>query len=546
MHTYFNFRFLIYALLCIFLCSCYETPNGLNTADSLMESSPDSALQILKQIHPNKLYTSSNEAWYALLMSQALDRNDIKLETDSIIKTATDYYTGKEPERAAYAWFYYARIEGNRGNADQQANNLLKAQKFAQFTVNYKLQGLIYSEKAKMYESQKQYDSMIHYNRLSLYSFQLANSTQNCIINLINLGHGFMYSSRPDSAIPYYTAAGKMALTIRDTLLMSTVYKCIGTVYYLQKQFREALNYYKLAPITNIGVYDANKRYLMAKAYIETGELDSARILLTKIADPHEFAPDYYNLWLRIYEKEGNLKAALRTAVKITYIKDSVNDRKLSVSFAGLDKKYKYQGLQIENQNLVIKNKQRGIFLLFSLFVLCFSFVVALFWRLNIKKKQFDVQNELLGKEKAFVEIEKEKVEKEKENSTLLEKQLKLQSILLLNIEQHRKNVIKRPGIWKNESKEMHPEQNNTFHKELIACMDLEYTDISHRLIVDFPSLTKRDILICCLLLAGFDTGMIATILDVKLESITKYRYRLRLKFQLQNSDNLVDYLRQF
>ena len=546
MHTYFNFRFLIYALLCIFLCSCYETPNGLNTADSLMESSPDSALQILKQIRPNKLYTSSNEAWYALLMSQALDRNDIKLETDSIIKTATDYYTGKEPERAAYAWFYYARIEGNRGNADQQANNLLKAQKFAQFTLNYKLQGLIYSEKAKMYESQKQYDSMIHYNRLSLYSFQLANSTQNCIINLINLGHGFMYSSRPDSAIPYYTAAGKMALTIRDTLMMSTVYKSIGTVYYLQKQFREALNYYKLAPITNIGVYDANKRYLMAKAYIETGELDSARILLTKIADPHEFAPDYYNLWLRIYEKEGNLKAALRTAVKITYIKDSVNDRKLSVSFAGLDKKYKYQGLQIENQNLVIKNKQRGIFLLFSLFVLCFSFVVALFWRLNIKKKQFDVQNELLGKEKAFVEIEKEKVEKEKENSTLLEKQLKLQSILLLNIEQHRKNVIKRPGIWKNESKEMHPEQNNTFHKELIACMDLEYTDISHRLIVDFPSLTKRDILICCLLLAGFDTGMIATILDVKLESITKYRYRLRLKFQLQNSDNLVDYLRQF
>ena len=76
--------------------------------------------------------------------------------------------------------------------------------------------------------------------------------------------------------------------------------------------------------------------------------------------------------------------------------------------------------------------------------------------------------------------------------------------------------------------------------------MDLEYTDISHRLLIDFPSLSKRDILICCLLLAGFETGMIATILDVKLESITKYRYRLRLKFQLQNSDNLVDYLRQF
>jgi len=539
-------RFLICFLLCILLYSCSEVPNGLKTADRLMESAPDSALRILKNINLNKLYTPSNKALYSLLMSQALDRNDIKLETDSIIKTAYDYYTAKEPERAAYACFYRARIDGNRGKADEQADNLLKAQTFARNTVNYKLQGLIYIEKAKMYESQKLFDSLIHYSRMSFHSFQLSNSTQNSIISLVNLGHGFLYSSRPDSAIRYLTFAGKMALTIHDTLMLSTVYKSLGSVYFMQNHFPEALNYYKRAPITHIGVYDANKWYLMAKTYIELGEIDSAKILLKKINNPQEFAPDYYNLWLSIYEKEGNLKTALRTAIKIIDVKDSVNDRKLTVSFAGLDKKYKYQGLQIENQNLIIKNKQRGIFLLLNLFVLSIFVVVALFWRLNIKKKQFDVQNELLEKEKAFVEIEKEKVEKEKENSTLLEKQLKLQAILLLNIEQHRKNVLKRPAIWKNESKEMHPEQNNTFHEELIACMDLEYTDISHRLLNVFPSLSKRDILICCLLLAGFETGMIATILDVKLESITKYRYRLRLKFQLQNSDNLVDYLRQF
>jgi len=546
MYKYSHYSFLLYLLLCIFLYSCTDVPTGLKTADRLMESSPDSALQILKNINSHQLYTPSNKAWYALLMSQALDRNDIKLESDSIIKTATDYYTAQEPERAAYAWFYRARTDGNSGNADEQANNLLKAQTFARYTVNYKLQGLIYNEKAKMYESQKQFDSMIHYSRLSFHSFQLSNNTQNSIISLLYLGQGFLYNSRPDSSILYFTTAEKMALTIQDTLMLSTVYRSLGSVYFIQRQFRIALNYYKQAPLTHIGVYDANKNYLMAKTYIEMGELDSARILLNKIDDPHEFAPDYYKLWLSIYEKQGNLKEALRTAIKISDVKDSVNDRKLSVSFAGLDKKYKYQGLQIENQKLIIKNKQRGIFLLLSLFVLSISFVVGLYWRLNIKKKQFNVQNELLEKEKAIVEIEKENVEKEKENSTLLEKQLKLQAILLLNIEQHRKNVMKRPGIWKNESKEMQPVQNKTFHEELIACMDIEYTDISHRLLKNFPTLSNRDILICCLLLAGFDTGMIATILDVKLESITKYRYRLRLKFQLQNSDNLVDYLRQF
>jgi len=80
----------------------------------------------------------------------------------------------------------------------------------------------------------------------------------------------------------------------------------------------------------------------------------------------------------------------------------------------------------------------------------------------------------------------------------------------------------------------------------LIACMDLEYDNISKRLLRDLPALSQRDILICCLLLAGFDTGMIATILDVKLESVTKHRYRLRTKLRLQTTDHLVEFLRQF
>lgn len=156
------------------------------------------------------------------------------------------------------------------------------------------------------------------------------------------------------------------------------------------------------------------------------------------------------------------------------------------------------------------------------------------------------MQNELLAQEKAFTEIVKANFEKEKENSALLVKQMKLRAILLLNIEQHRKNSIKHPSLWKNDSEKINSEQNTTFYKELIACMDLEFNNVSIRLLKDFPTLTKNDILICCLLLAGFDTGMIATIQDVKTDSVNKHRYRLRSKFKLQSSDHLVDYIRQF
>ena len=518
----------------------------MKTAERLMETAPDSSLHILQQINPHKLYSSSNKALYALLMNQAMFKNRIKVESYSLIKIATDFYTDKEPERAGTAWFYHARIAGNRGDAKELADNLLKAQEFALNTDNYKLQGLIYSEKGSMYESQRQFDSMIHYYRLSFHSFQRSNSTRNSITGLLNIGYGFLFLSKPDSAIPYYRLAGKLALATHDTVQIATVYRSVGSVYYQEKDFQKALYYYTLAPLTSIGIHNSDKWYMMAMAYIQIGKLDSARILLNRIKDPQELAPDYYRLWQSIYEKEGNLKEALHAANKINLVKDSMNQRKLSISFAGLEKKYKYQGLQLENRQLIIKNDQKGLFLLFSLFALSILVVILLIWRLEVKRKQFIVQNELLEKEKAFVEIEKDKVEKEKENSALLEKQLKLQAILLLNIEQHRKNAIKRPGLWKNDSKEKHYEQNDIFYEELISCMDLEYNNISQRLSLSFTTLTRNDILICCLLLAGFDTGMIATILDVKIDSVTKHRYRLRTKLRLQNSDNLVDYLRQF
>jgi len=281
-----------------------------------MESAPDSALHILQKVNPHKLYTHSTKALYALLMSQALDRNNIKTESDSIIKPATDYYTDNEPERAGYAWFYHARTAGNRGNANEQAVNLLKAQAFAQQTKNYKLRGLIYCDKASMYESQKQYDSMIHYYRLSIQEFQHTNNTQNSIISLIKLGYGFLLSERTDSAIPYYITARKLASLSHDTLMMSTVDKSLGSVYYKKNNYKEALNYYKQVPLTHIEMYDANKWYLMAKAYIQIGRVDSARILLNRVNDPHDFAPDYYKLWLTIYEQEGNLKEALKAAKK--------------------------------------------------------------------------------------------------------------------------------------------------------------------------------------------------------------------------------------
>jgi len=224
---------------------------------------------------------------------------------------------------------------------------------------------------------------------------------------------------------------------------------------------------------------------------------------------------------------------------RVTVVTDSLYKRKLDVSFAGLERKYKYQGLQLSNKELIIENNQKDILLLISLFILSLGASSVLFWRNKVKTHKLKIQKQLLEHEKMLVE-------KEKENSHLLEKQLKIQNVLLSNVDQYRKNSFKRPLLSDTKQVGISPVLNLTFHEELIASMDIQYSDISKRLIEHYPNLSERDILVCCLLLADFDTGMISSILNVKNDSIRIHRIRLRKKLGLQNSDNLTNYLRQF
>jgi hypothetical protein len=142
-----HLRCLLISFLCFCLVGCTYSPKELTQAEQLMDTAPDSAMHVLQKINPHRLFTPSNKALYALLMSQALDKNDIKLESDSLIHIATDYYSESEPQHAAYAWFYSARVANNSGNANLQAAALLKAQEYAEKTENSKLKGLVYYDK---------------------------------------------------------------------------------------------------------------------------------------------------------------------------------------------------------------------------------------------------------------------------------------------------------------------------------------------------------------------------------------------------------------
>lgn len=523
----------------LFTPSCSRTNDQLLRAEALIETAPDSALHILQQLHSDQIKGNSNRALYALLMTKAQDKNDIKVDSDSLISIATDYYNDSEPFLAGYAWLMQAYIARNDNNKHEQVRCLTKANEFNLIASDKKLHGLIKYENALMFFNQRQFKKSIAYYKDATSCFKKINDDRNTTLCYLNIGYSYLFLNNTDSAENYYKKAQKVALRLQNKELLSVIIKSIGTLYFVKKDYVTALQYYLEAPITGLNVYDSNKYYLIADAYIQINNFDSAQFYLQKVKAYSEIGPDYYRLWQHIYEKKGNASKVIFYANKVVNTTDSLYKQKLQISFDGLVRKFKFQNIKLENQKLTLKNKQNELLLMISLLLIIAITATLLFWRLQVKRRQFNTQSILLAQESSHLE-------KEKENSMLLEKQLELQSILISNIDIHRKNSTKRHSLWKRSSNENYSDQHKAFDKELKAYIDLEYNNFTVRLKNKFPTLTNTEVLICCLMLANFDSGKIAIILDVNNETIITYRHRIRSKLLMTNSENFIDFLRTF
>lgn len=79
--------------LCLSSCSHHSTHREtLTKAESLMVEKPDSALIILRGLDTTQLRSTEEMALYALLYTQAEDKNYIDSKDAAMIQTAVNFY----------------------------------------------------------------------------------------------------------------------------------------------------------------------------------------------------------------------------------------------------------------------------------------------------------------------------------------------------------------------------------------------------------------------------------------------------------------------
>lgn len=141
--------FAAFFFISILLISCHKDSDVLNRTfskvEEYMDICPDTALYILNSIpNPENLHGKAG-ADYALLMTEAMDKNYMKFSSDSLMVLALEYYMPdkREPFMRAKAQFYYGRVLLESDKAEEalgylymQMGRIQDARKYLKLSMN--------------------------------------------------------------------------------------------------------------------------------------------------------------------------------------------------------------------------------------------------------------------------------------------------------------------------------------------------------------------------------------------------------------------------
>jgi len=180
---------LFLSIFCLWLTGCSVVPNELKTVESIMETHPDSALHILQHLTPDKYKSESNRALYGLLLFHALDKNDMKMQPDSLIDFSISYYLHQnDNSHLAACYFYKGHMFMHAQCYDKAKALYLKALDNLQNNKDYTLLGKIYADMGDISAFQLDYQESMKKNKLSLDFFNRAGKTIEASYVLLSIG----------------------------------------------------------------------------------------------------------------------------------------------------------------------------------------------------------------------------------------------------------------------------------------------------------------------------------------------------------------------
>lgn len=584
MKTSFSIRIAFFFILSFLIVSCHRDMDALNMTfskvEKCMDLCPDSALNLLKGIpEPEKLWGGS-QATYALLMTQAMDKNYMKFSSDSLIALALNYYTITQtsPVMYAKALFYHGRVMLELDKEEEALKFFLAAKDIYERTKDHKMLALIAEEVGMINRKQDLYDDALTNFREALTTYKQLKDSLSVISASLNIARVYLFKSEWDSCSLYYNNALEIAVQ-KNYLSEITILHELGILYRSMQNLSEAERYFLAAYEKET---DEEKKYMeclsLGYLYMQMGQTENARKYLMMSANSSKAYTQIsaYDCLYFLEKDIDNFEEAIvyhELADSITNAMEELNSREL---IASLQKKYENEKLR--NDNLQMKVRYTN-FILWG--TIAFLFVVACmcyyyYKNRNNKKKIAEIELQIQENEEEIEryqqEIEDIQISKDqvlKENLVLEENRTKVGElngkIVLLTMQnktlsEHLKELGGELNVGISSGSFIHAfrlllaikegtlrgKLSNEERQKLFSLFDLIYWNYVSRLLERAPTLTKHDLEICCFLKFGLSHEELSCIFHTTSDSVTRAKGRLKGRLGISPQDDLDLFLKEF
>lgn len=552
-------------ILPFYLCSCDNRPypRTLQIADSLIETSPDSALSLLEQLKDSiDQEPEETQIYYKLLSVKVQDKTYTTHTSDSTIRQVLRYYRKKEDKKHLPEALYYAgRVCTDLGDATQALEYFQKAIEKSEGSTDYRLINRIYSQMGTLYLYQDVYDKAPEMFRKAYQYSVLAKDSIGLVYDLRDIGRSFSVQENIDSAIYYYKEADKLAESIDNQELRSMVNGELSGYYTKLRRYDEAHKSMQIA-FTRLENPSIDARYCIAASYYKSiNKIDSATFYYSKILNNNSLLHKQiaYQDLAYIARQNGELEKALDYFDKYLICADSLQKITQTESVRKTNALYNYQLRQKENKKLRLQTKRQMELIFFLATSLTFAVISLFAYRQYRQRKEqaTQIQQEKLERiqeeqyKLSLAHIEKNKEQIKQLEVALLEAETakdQLRHEILTTqkefiektnaqieakqkVQQQSEKTLASSDIYKKfyQIAEGELKIENADWQELTLAIDRTYNQFSERLNQLYP-IKERELQVCLLLKINMTPTQISAIILRSKQAITSIRKRLYTK----------------
>ena len=520
---------LFLSIFCLWLTGCSVVPNELKTVESIMETHPDSALHILQHLTPDKYKSESNRALYGLLLFHALDKNDMKMQPDSLIDFSISYYLHQnDNSHLAACYFFKARTFKITQRYDEASALYIKSLDCLQDNIDYALMGKIYADMGDISAFQLDYHESMKKNKLSLDFFNRAGKTIEASYVLLSIGRTYHFLKKYKVAHKYYL---KALTKTTDSIFCGVALQEIGINYYWAKQYDSAQYYLR----KSLGYPYRNTNYAIR-----------CFVLSDLLSDIEQYDSSYHYATIALNHPANfyTQRDCYRILVNIEYIRKDIRQmgkymthyQSCTDSIRKIESQTKSTVLEALHNTSVEKNKtkQQNTAIIWST-TLVIAASLLIYYLLHKRRKH----EKLLSEEQ--IRQQKQIIQKE---MILKHREALFQKIETIKGEQ----AIERKKASPLEKEQLDKKlYNHLVHLDdpvfFFREMDTVLNNLVSKLNARYPGITSKEMIWCCLHLLNIPGPDILVLLDYKAQSLIKLKQRLAQKINLANTSELNDFL---